>query len=403
MARSGNKKNERGVALIMVLTTLTLVSLVVAEFAFESRVEYQVAVNAQDELQAYNNALTAVRLRSLLLKQSAKMESAIKMLLTTMGLPSSSLPPTSQIMQMVPIDCGMLSGLFKLKDSRLIPQNALEDYSEKAPNNADEDGEVNPVFMGDCNADLISEHSKISVNILRNNSGTLASKTFQRLILALSTKEMEKFFEKDDANGQHAEKPEELVAAIRDWVDDDSEETGGSADEDRHYQYLDDAYKAKNAPFDSLEEIQLVYGISDELWNILRDKLTIYTQEGTIDAATASLEQILFALGACLNPEVDPLQLQSNPGLALFLEQMQLARIPGLSFAVINSSYIITLLTDTKIVEYFDSSCIKSSFADKSGNTWFRIIATGSSGNVTRRISTVFQAAEGKFYYWREE
>ncbi len=395
------KQHEKGVALIMVLTTLTLVSLVVSEFAFESRVEYQVAINAQDELQAYNNALSAMRLRSLLLKQASKMESTIKMLFTAMGLPASSLPPTSQIMQMVPIDCGMLSGLFKLKDSRLIPQTALENAA--APAASGDEEAVNAVFMGDCSAELISEHSKISVNILRNNSGIAPQQTIPRHILSLYTKDMEKFFEKDDANGQHAEKPDELVSAIKDWVDDDSEETGGSADEDRHYQYLDDSYKAKNAPFDSLEEIQLVYGINDELWNILRDKLTIYTQEGTIDAATASLEQILFALGACLNPQVDPLQLQNNPGLALFLEQMQLARIPGLSFAVINSSFVTSLLTDAKIVEYFDTACIKSSFAEKSGNTWFRIIATGSSGNVTRRINAVFQAGEGKYYYWREE
>lgn len=399
-----NRRQQRGVALIMVLSTLALVSLVVSEFAFDSMVEYRVAVNAQDELQAYNNALTAMRLRSLLLKQSSKMESAVKGLLGAFGLGSEAAPPMSQMMQMVPVDCSMLSGLFKLKDSRLIPQSAVEEY--QAPQKLDDEegeGPINPVFNGECSADLISEHSKMSLNILRNNSGTAAKQVAQRLILALSTKDMEEHFEKDDANGSHADKPEELVAALIDWVDDDSEETNGSADEDRRYQLLDDSYKAKNAPFDSVEEVQLVHGIDDELWEILQDKVTIYTQDGTVDAATATLEQILFALGYCINAQVDPYQLQNMPGFALFLEQLQLARVPGLSFATVNSTFLINLLTETQIIDYFDSSCIKSSFAEKSGNTWFRIIATGSSGNVTRRINAVFQASEGKYYYWREE
>ena len=90
-----NRRRQRGVALIMVLTTLALVSLVVSEFSYESMVEYRVAVNAQDELQAYNNALTAMRLRSLLLKQSNKMESALKAILGALGLGSSA-PPIAQ-------------------------------------------------------------------------------------------------------------------------------------------------------------------------------------------------------------------------------------------------------------------------------------------------------------------
>lgn len=56
----------------------------------------------------------------------------------------------------------------------------------------------------------------------------------------------------------------ELAAAIIDWRDADSEVTDGGA-EDETYQRLNPPYRAKNGPFDTVEELRLVQGITTEI------------------------------------------------------------------------------------------------------------------------------------------
>ena len=65
-------RDQRGIALIMVLSLVALVATVISDFQYNSRVSYQLAINARDELQAEYNALSAMRMRALLLKQSGK-------------------------------------------------------------------------------------------------------------------------------------------------------------------------------------------------------------------------------------------------------------------------------------------------------------------------------------------
>ena len=57
------KKSQRGFALIMALVLIALVSAIVAEFQYSSRVGLQLAVQARDSLQAEQNAMSAMSRR----------------------------------------------------------------------------------------------------------------------------------------------------------------------------------------------------------------------------------------------------------------------------------------------------------------------------------------------------
>lgn len=57
------------------------------------------------------------------------------------------------------------------------------------------------------------------------------------------------------------ENPQELINALLDWRDDDSEPRDGGA-ENEHYNTLTPPYQAKNGPFNSIEELLLVKGFS---------------------------------------------------------------------------------------------------------------------------------------------
>ena len=60
-------------------------------------------------------------------------------------------------------------------------------------------------------------------------------------------------------------KAEELVDAIKDWIDPDDEVTGAGA-EGAYYAGLQRPYTAKNAPIDCIEELLMIKGVTRELF-----------------------------------------------------------------------------------------------------------------------------------------
>ena len=72
-----------------------------------------------------------------------------------------------------------------------------------------------------------------------------------------------------------------IAYSIVDWVDADSKivnETYGA--EDDHYSGLDRPYHCKNLPFDSKEELLLVRGMTAEIFNEIKDHITIFPKSG---------------------------------------------------------------------------------------------------------------------------
>ncbi len=60
--------------------------------------------------------------------------------------------------------------------------------------------------------------------------------------------------------------PQEIVDAILDWRDPDSDPRGENGDtEDTYYRSLDKPYRVKNGPFDTVEELLLVKGVTPEI------------------------------------------------------------------------------------------------------------------------------------------
>jgi general secretion pathway protein K len=71
----------------------------------------------------------------------------------------------------------------------------------------------------------------------------------------------------------------DLVDAIVDWVDsDDVPEPAGA--ETLHYQALRPAYRAANAPLQTVREIRLIKGMTPEIVEKLLRYVTVYPQEG---------------------------------------------------------------------------------------------------------------------------
>ena len=76
-----------------------------------------------------------------------------------------------------------------------------------------------------------------------------------------------------------------LAAAVEDWRDEDDKSVSGGA-ENSYYRGLDDAYDCKNGPFESVEELLLVRGMTPALYHRLEPHVTVYGS-GQLNVNTA--------------------------------------------------------------------------------------------------------------------
>ncbi len=67
----------------------------------------------------------------------------------------------------------------------------------------------------------------------------------------------------------------DLVDAIVDWIDADDSVTGSAGAEEPYYQSLPKPYHCKNKPMDSLSELHLIRGITDEVYQKVSPYLTV--------------------------------------------------------------------------------------------------------------------------------
>lgn len=109
---------------------------------------------------------------------------------------------------------------------------------------------------------------------------------------------------------------DELVDAVIDWRDtDDLVRPFGAEDED--YESLEYAYGAKDAPFDTVPELQQVMGMNYEIFRLVEPSVTVYSGRGQFNPAFAP-ESVLMTI-----PEMTPELLED------FLVQRELASRPG--------------------------------------------------------------------------
>ena len=127
--------------------------------------------------------------------------------------------------------------------------------------------------------------------------------------------------------GEPRERAERLAGAIVDWRDPDnlSQPVGGA--EDPAYASAGLAWGAKDAPFDSVAELEQVLGMRPALFAAAAPHLTVYSGNGTPDANIAD-GVVLAAMG--LQPReapIDPAAPPASPGSGTYSIDSR-ARLP---------------------------------------------------------------------------
>ena len=99
-----------------------------------------------------------------------------------------------------------------------------------------------------------------------------------------------------DVSGLPEAKADDLAYSLLDWID--SDEFFGHPQygaEDRYYKGLDVSYEAKDAPFEVIDELLLVKGLTAEVFEKIRPFVTIYGN-GRVNVNTAP-RAVLYAMG----------------------------------------------------------------------------------------------------------
>jgi len=172
------------------------------------------------------------------------------------------------------------------------------------------------------------------------------------------------------------------------------------------YDRYNPRYKAKNARFDSLQELYLVRGVNDRFMDAFGDRLTIWPDINTkLNINTNDPQQMLTnILIAAANPN-DPV-LRDPRLLQTVLQEIQLHKM--FSFFGMSAQDFVSVLqaNGIRVRQEIDPKLNgnASNFFSSSSDT-FRITATGRMGRLEKKVTAVIRYDDslGKLLYWKED
>lgn len=418
------KGAPHGVALLVVLVALSLMSAVVTDLGANEMVRYRLASNDRDAMKAQALAESSLNIARLLLA----MQDAVQPLITQLA--STGIPlPAHTFWQLVPLDSELLKGLTSGELQSTLGMNvdaALEERKaklatqleeKKASFDADKPGAGLEPFMppeggfgafdGTFRADIQDEEQKPAT--LRGWATTISPAQCyayaQRIFHVIEPERYDFLFEDRDGQGNRTSR-EELIGNLYDWLDENQDAVdpradatawcrGGGGAEDAGYS---SGYKVvpKNAYYDAPGELRLVRGMSDAHLRAFGDKISIYG-DGKVNVLSAPVATIEALIYSCA-PQGEPLLFNQTwmQETLTGWEQSKMLGILGGGFPP----------TPDGLISFLDSRGLvvtpqcKDLMSTESHNFTVRSIA--QVGEVTRTMTTVMRVhrTTEEFYYY---
>jgi general secretion pathway protein K len=308
-------RERRGVALVMVLGAITVLTVFLVELQEDTSASLSAALSERDSMRAEYAAKSAVNLGRLLVASEPSVRRALQPLALMMGRKNLSQIP-----------------VWAFSDKLLGPFRGAaggEAFAEFA--GIDSAAALN-TGLGDVTFEIrvVDEDSKLNLNIPAEGTPLAQHRYGSGFVGLTLPTQYDALFEAPDGDGQFSDRIA-ICSAIADWTDfdenqyacnlDDNAAPGGGT-EDSFYDGLGLGYRRKNAPFDSLDELRLVRGVSDDFWSTFVDPdptdpdarvMSVWGQ-GKVNVNTANA-MTLAALVCANAPDaplcLDPVQLES--------------------------------------------------------------------------------------------
>lgn len=375
--------NSRGVALLMVLMAIALLTAVLADFTFETKLNKLRTHNNQDKIQAKLNAeaglkfamarLTFYQASTNLLEknQSAKKTVKREMINKTwdfpplFSLPLPAPPKSTKFLQSEIQkfnDESFIRGSFQVSiqnNSQLININRLR-IPDKKSSSEEQEGSGQSGSTSQTQKDKDAEFS--------------IDKQLEKLIkreLDIKRDRLENF---DEIYGD--KNPKVLVSALKHYVNRKDSFT------DEYTSAIESSYQSNNrfpkyAPLSSISELNLVEGWDDEIIKLIADEVTVH------GAAVIDLNKISRKGLQILLPDLEPEQLdeffayRDDPAEPVFFESLDDFK----KYVVNQAKFITEEKFNNRITEFK-----KNNIEFGTLSTLFRVRSVGNYGRATYTI-----------------
>jgi len=325
--RVRKNSRERGVAMVMVLLSIVVLTVYATEVQQESSTTLASAISARERLKAEYAARSAVNLSRMLIATEPTIRAAVEPMFMMLNNGKGKAPQ-------IPV--------WEFVDQVLGSYNC----PGKAQGFADLAGVDNStgenLGLGEktCfDIVVVDEDARINVNTAARGDSISLTRIAGQLMTLMSGQQYDPLFENLDPDGQHSDRAT-ICGSLIDWADSDQNLESCNLDaqastagaEDNFYQSIGLPYFRKNAAFDSLEELRLVRGVSDDWWATFVDpkpedprkrNVTVWGQgKVNINSANAMTLWTITCVNAVEGTPLcaDPLQV------AAFLQMVSLAK-----------------------------------------------------------------------------
>ena len=319
--RRPKRADKRGVALVMTLGAITVLTVFLTELQDQTASELSAALSERDALRAEYYARSAVNLSRLLIAIEPEIRKAIPML--------GSAIPQIPVWEFTDLVLGSFND-----------QVGAESFNTMINADATTGKNLGLTGGGHYELKIIDEDSKININTAAKGVPSARDREGLQILGLFSPQSFNPMFEGRDADNQFSDR-QTICGAIVDWADEDEDlygcdprgatASGSKGSEDNFYQTIGLPYRRKNAAFDSMDELRLVRGVSDDFWTTFVDPdptdphkrvLTVWGQD-KININTANAQTLLtIVCGEAPDAELcnDPIQM------AGFLQAVSLLR-----------------------------------------------------------------------------
>lgn len=404
-ASAGPSDRQRGVALLLVLTCIAILSVFSLEFTYQSRVAVRTSSYVEHEVEASLHARAAVELSAMVIGSVDIVESILNKYASMLGGHKPNISTASYACEFVNAFC---KGQMNLMGIPLVNLDGHEGAGLK---------------RGTCGCKSSDEDGRVNINRVGNLSEKQT--VFDTLY---------KVLERHEGNaiqpGELDKDMAQLALNVIDWADKDNLKTDINPSTKRLIQgsgaegvaYSKNGYKSKDAPFDTTQEVRLVDGMTDKLWCKLRGQLTVYNTN-KINVNTAHID-IIKAL-ICKNL-ADP-RLEHDacvPTVAPMAPVDVAAQYIEVCRTLKKMVFSPPFSTASRFVRFFDKLPSVMGGLGPQGKAWaamvridrgkmlgdvdtsgkiVRITAYGTSGPVTKTITALLDTNAKQWVYWRED
>lgn len=345
MMRASPLNNNRGSAILYSVFLMSLLLFIALEIAKDSIVEYQSALNSVKRVQAFYAAKSCTQISLLRIKAYQQASASL----------GKSIPDPTML---------DLLWQFPLSWPIVLP-------TEMSDTNKDDFQATQKLstFKHQFSSQISSESGKIDINDLASPSEGIRNKTKEQLLTLWATKLKDQSpFSKKHSNFRFAE----LIDDITDWVDGDKLRVEGGGPENQRYPEMRNDFIPPNQPFKTMDEIHMVRGMTDEIFELLKPAITLFGGKG-INVNYAD-KPTLMALDTQMTDEIveQILRRRSDPSLGgPFKDEQDFFSFIG-GYGINTTNF-----NEERLPLYFDSEIN------------FNISCIGIVGSVQREITSV--------------